>query len=185
VLVYGRKLGDDIVELLPQHTVSQYLDQGTIDVVEYDKGQVTNNGIRKELAFQFIMRSKETQEEHSVGYLVTQDALLLMNIDASLLDSLHIHRVLELRVTPVELDKENSPPQSLVVVLAEPLHISVSRNKEGHVLGTVGAWYSLSVTVSRVFLVKALLPLIVDLLLGEGLIVKLVHQHHRLGFDGL
>lgn len=185
MLVYSRKLGDDIVELLPQHTVSEYLDQGTIDVVEYDKGQVTNNGIRKELAFQFIMRSKETQEEHSVRDLVTQDALLLMNINASLLDSLHIHRVLELRVAPVELNEEDSPPQSLVIVLPKPLHISVSGNKEGHVLGTVGAWYSLSVTVSRVFLVKSLLPLIVDLLLGEGLIVKLVYEHHRLGFDGL
>ena len=185
MLVYSRKLGDDIVELLPQHTVSEYLNQRTIDVVEYDKGQVTNNGIREKLAFQFIMRSEKTQEEHSVGYLVTQDALLLMNINTSLLDSFHIHRVLKLGVAPVELDKEYSPSQSLVIVLPEPLHISVSGNKEGHVLGTVGAWYSLSVTVSRVFLVKSLLPLIVDLLLGEGLVVKLVYQHHRLGFDSL
>lgn len=56
------------------------------------------------------MGSEETQEEHSVRDLITQDTLLLVNINASLLDSLHIHRVLELRVTPVELDEEDSSP---------------------------------------------------------------------------
>lgn len=131
------------------------------------------------------MGSKEAQKKNSVGYLVTQHTLLLMNINASLLDSLHIHRVLELGVASVELDKENSSPQSLIIVLAEPLHVGVSGNKEGHVFGTVGARNSLSVTVSRVFLVKSLLPLIVDLLLGKGLVVKLVHKYHRLCFYGL
>lgn len=51
VLVHRRKLGDDIVEFLPQHAVPEYLYQGTVDVVEYDEGQVAHDWISEELAF--------------------------------------------------------------------------------------------------------------------------------------
>lgn len=131
------------------------------------------------------MGSEETKQEHSVSNLITQHALLLVNINASLPDPLHIHRVLKLGVTPVELNEENSSSQGLIIVLPEPLHVGVGSNKEGHVLGAIGAWNSLTIAIRRVFLVKALLPLIVDLLLSQGLVVKLVYEHHRLGFDSL
>ena len=56
------------------------------------------------------MRSEEPEEKHSVRNLVTKHALLLVNVHASLPDSLHIHRVLELGVAPVELNEEDSSP---------------------------------------------------------------------------
>mgnify|MGYP000738742645 CR=1 FL=1 len=175
MLVYGSELGDDIVELLPQHTVPEYLDQGTVNVVEYNEGQVAHDGFSEELPFEIVMGSEEPEEEHSVRNLVTQHTLLLVNVHASLPDPLNIHRVLKLGVTPVELNEEDSSPQSLIIVLPEPLHVGVSGNKEGHVLGTVRSWNSLTITISRVFLVKALLPLIVDLLLSQRLVIKLVY----------
>lgn len=51
MLVYGGELSDNVVELLPQHAVPEYLYQGAIDVVEYDEGQVAHDWISEELPF--------------------------------------------------------------------------------------------------------------------------------------
>jgi hypothetical protein len=78
-------------------------------------------------------------------------------------------------VAPGELDKENTPSQSLIVVLLKPLHCGVGRNKEGHVFGAVGTWNSLAVAVCCLLLVKSLLPFVVNLLFLQGLTIKLIH----------
>lgn len=110
VLVYGGELGNNVVELLPQHAVPEYLYQGTVNVVEYDECQVAHDWVSEELAFEIVVRSEEAKEKHSVRDLVTQHALLLVDVHASLPDPLNIHRVLELGVAPVELNEENSSP---------------------------------------------------------------------------
>lgn len=88
-------------------------------------------------------------------------------------------------MAPVELNEEDSSSESLVIVLTEPLHVGVSSDKEGHMLGTVRAWDTLTVAIGRVLLVEPLLPFVVNLLLCERLVVKLIDQDHRLGLYGL
>lgn len=98
-----------------------------------------------------------------------------MRVNHSLLDFANIHCIFELGMAPMELDEEDPSPESLVIVLTEPLHISVGSDKEGHMLGTVRAWDTLTVAIGRVLLIKPLLPFVVNLLLCERLIVKLVN----------
>ncbi len=78
-------------------------------------------------------------------------------------------------MTPGELNKENTSSQSLIIVLLKPLHCGIGRDKEGHVLGAIGTWNSLAVAVGCLLLVKSLLPFVVNLLLLQGLTIKLVH----------
>jgi len=175
---------NDIVELVAKFLVSENANQWRIYIVEDYGHQVADQRFCEKVLV-VICRLEESQKENRVGYLVVQYALVLLDVCHSLFDFAHIYCVFELHMAPQELNEEDSTSQSLVVVLLEPGQVGIGRDKEGHILRTVGPWNPLPITVGRVLLVETLFPFVVNLLLYERLVVKLVDQGHRLGLNGL
>ncbi len=75
---------DHRVEFLSHVRVSQDTNERTVDVVDHNKGQITQHWISEELALGIGFRPKETKEKHRVGNLVAQNTFFFVNISLSL-----------------------------------------------------------------------------------------------------